>query len=168
MTLGKRLFLALTVLFFPPDAGRADRPADVPTPGELTAAEMEEQVAKLAERREKLAYFYISAFTAILVFTFNNFNSRSGILVRAPVWLVELGWGALIVAALCPLYIINIGLKRFAMNFDRLAGKKFDLTAFSALRRHSQLADRAMTLFFLLGVGSLCSAYALGLNQVRR
>ena len=134
----------------------------------LTEAEIEELTDNLVERREKLDYFYITAFTAILVFTFNNFNSRSGILVKAPVWLVEVGWGALIVAALCPLYVIGVRFKRFAMNLDRKVGKPFDKVLFKRLRRRGERAQYAMTLFFVTGVAALCFSYALGLSKIKR
>ena len=127
---------------------------------------MEERIENLAERREKLDYFYISAFTAILVFTFNNFNSRTGILAHAPVWLVEVGWGALIVGTLCPLYVIGARFKRFAINLDRIAGKNVDGKLFMALRKRGEFVHRAMTLLFVLGVGALCTAYALGLRRI--
>jgi hypothetical protein len=136
--------------------------------GSLTEAQIEELTDKLAERREKLDYFYITAFTAILVFTFNNFNSPSGVLVKAPVWVVEVGWASLIVAALCPLYVIGIRFRRFAMNMDRQVGKPFDKDLFKLLRRRAQFVYRAMTVFFVVGVGALCAAYALGLNQIKR
>jgi hypothetical protein len=134
----------------------------------LTDAQIEELTDKLAERREKLDYFYITAFAAILVFTFNNFNSPSGVLVKAPVWLVEVGWGSLIAAALCPLYVISVRFQRFAMNLDRQVGKDFDEDLFKHLRRRAEFARRALTVFFVVGVGALCAAYALGLNQIKR
>lgn len=144
-------------------AQRADNSAS-----SMTEAELEQRAENLAERREKLDYFYISAFTAILVFTFNNFNSRSGILVKAPLWLVEVGWGSLIAAALCPLYVISVRFKAFAMNLDRITGKTVDKKVLRGLRRRSEFIHHSMALFFVVGVGSLCAAYALGLSQIKR
>jgi hypothetical protein len=135
------------------------------TSSPLTAVELEERAEKLAERREKLDYFYITAFTAILVFTFNDLNAKDGLLQRAPLWLVELGWGALIGAALCPLYVIGARFKRFAMNLDEIAGKPVDKGRFKALRGRGDLVHIAMTLLFLIGVVSLAVSYGLGLSS---
>jgi hypothetical protein len=131
----------------------------------LTPVEIEERAERLAERREKLDYFYISAFVAILVFTFNDFNSTNGALQMAPLWLVEMGWGSLIVAALCPLYVMGVRFERFAMNLDEIAGKKIDRSKFRALRHRGELVRRAMALFFFAGVVSLAIAYGLGLGK---
>lgn len=167
MTLGRRIVVAIALVVLAVSAGGADRQASNIAPSSLTPAEIEERAERLAERREKLDYFYISAFTAILVFTFNNFNSRSGILTKAPVWLVEVGWGSLIAAALCPLYVINIRFKRFAMNLDAIVGKEIDHRLFMALRSRGEFVHRAMAFLFVFGVGALCVAYALGLRNIR-
>jgi hypothetical protein len=45
---------------------------------------------------------------------------------KAPVWLVEIGWGSLIAAELCPLYVISARFKRFAMNLDEITGKEIN------------------------------------------
>jgi hypothetical protein len=149
----------------PPRSDRTRNAVDSPT--SLTVAQIEELAEKMAERREKLDYFYITAFTAVLVFTFNNFNSTSGVLVKAPVWLVEVGWASLITAALCPLYVISARLSRYAMNMDWQVGKPFDQKRFKRLRRRSEFVHRAMTVCFAIGVGLLCAAYALGLNHIK-
>jgi len=151
----------------------ADRPGDTVreagnSASTLTDAQIEELADKLAERREKLDYFYITAFAAILVFTFNNFNSPSGVLSKAPVWLVEVGWASLIVAALCPLYVISVRFQRFAMNLDRQVSKHFDQDRFERLKLRAEFSYRAMTVFFVVGIGALCAAYALGLNHIKR
>lgn len=132
----------------------------------LSQVEIEERAENLADRREKLDYFYISAAVAILVFTFNDFNNAKGALQQAPLWLVETGWGALIIAALCPLYVIGARFARFAMNLDEIAGKPVDRTRFKALRRRGEWVRRVMAALFLVGVGSLAVGYGIGLSEL--
>ena len=83
-------------------------------------------------------------------------------------WIVEVGWASLILAALCPLYVISARFQRFAINIDFQVGKPFDQARFKRLRQRSEYVHRAMTLFFAIGVGLLCAAYALGLNNIKR
>jgi hypothetical protein len=128
VTLGRRVMVAMAILLLarpcgtPGDGSVASLGKGSP-PTSPTAAQMEELAEKLAERREKLDYFYITAFTAILVFTFNNFNLPAGVLVKAPVWLVEVGWASLIVAALCPMHVISARFQALRHEYG-LAGRQ--------------------------------------------
>jgi hypothetical protein len=145
-----------------PDGGVSATP---PVSSQLTPLEIEERTDKIADRREKLDYFYISASVAILVFTFNNFNAKNGILQQAPLWLVEAGWGALILAAICPLYVMRLRLDRFAMRMDELSGlpvKDRDRARIKRLRARRTWAERVMTFLFLIGIAVLALTYGLG------
>lgn len=64
----------------------------------------EEMADKLIDKREKLEYFIVTASTAIIVFTFNDFNNPNGLLQRGSGSMTLAGWLVLLLASALALY----------------------------------------------------------------
>ena len=133
---------------------------------------IEDLADKLLDKKEKFAYFLITAMTFIIVFTFNDFNASSGVLRLAPLWLVGLGWGVLITSSLLPLYVIRVRQDAYALNLRILESGRTQATPeeaarFEQIQGRSKAAERLGSSLFVAGVGLLASAYVVGLSSTR-
>ena len=119
---------------------------------------------KLIDKEQKLNYFLVTASTAILVFTFNDFNSPRGLLQSAPLGLVASGWALLIISAVASLYIVREGHKLYRM-YIKLRNQGLDEPTpemrciVERIYDRRELAERIMIGGFVLGILGLASAY---------
>lgn len=132
-------------------------------------AEVDELTDKLIEKSEKLNYFIVTANTALLVFTFNDFNSPSGVLHDAPEWLLSVAWGSLIVASVASLSIVRQGHRLYRLhikilNDNRASPNTEELAAITRMYRHVAAAELLMIWFFVAGVVGLVSSYLVALD----
>src|SRR5919106_5268954 len=80
---------------------------------------------RLIEKREKFQYFVITGATAVIVFTFNNFNDPNGVLRLGPHVITIVGWGLLLVSAAAALLLFPLRHARYAGFLDLLeAGQR--------------------------------------------
>jgi hypothetical protein len=131
---------------------------------------LEELADKLLDKKEKFAYFLITAMTFIIAFTFNDFNAKGGVLKHAPLWLTGTGWGALISSSLLPLYVIRARHHTYTLNLrilesGRTRANPDEAAEFRRVAARAQLAELAGTALFVAGVAVLASAYVVGLSR---
>jgi hypothetical protein len=122
---------------------------------------------RLIEKREKFQYFIITGATAVIVFTFNNFNEPNGVLRLGPHWLTIGGWLVLLISAAAALFLFPLRHSRYAGFLDLLeAGQRQPtgdkLRKEKRSRRLVRLTEWVMGVAFITGVGALTVAAAIG------
>jgi len=124
---------------------------------------------KLIDKTEKLNYFIVTAGTAVLVFTFRDFNSASGLLRLAPIWLVAAGWGALLVSALSSLGTVRQGHLLYRLyirirNQGRQTTNPGEACRVQRIYAYMRLGEFMMIAAFLVGISGLVTAYITALG----
>jgi hypothetical protein len=133
---------------------------------------VEDLADKLLDKKERLAYFLITAMAFIVAFTFNDFNASEGVVRGAPLWLPGAGWGVLIASSLLPLDVIRMRHLLYTLNLRILESGRQRANAEEAKRfervgRRIERAERLGGYVFVAGVGLIASAYVLGLWRSR-
>jgi hypothetical protein len=126
---------------------------------------------RLTDRRERFQYFIVTAATAVIVFSFNNANSATGVLHNAPGWMPFLAWVALAVSAGLALFGVWTRHDLYASYLDeRYEGRKNLAELPSArqdrvrnLRRRIRVLQAVVASLFVASVVLLALAYAVGL-----
>jgi hypothetical protein len=132
-------------------------------------AQLDDLTDRLIEKRERFQYFIVTASTAVLVFTFNNFNQPDGILRLGPRWLVIVGWFALLLAAAAALLQIALRHERYWRYIKtREAGavrpRDDEEQGWVDVTRKIIVGARwAMAILFVAGVGCLTTAAAVAI-----
>jgi hypothetical protein len=130
----------------------------------------EEVTDRLIEKVEKLNYFLVTASTAVLVFTFNDFNSSTGLLQSSPVLLVAFGWAFLIMSSVASLLVVRDGHELYRI-YIKLRNQRLDQPPPETQRIVQRLYARTRFLEitmiggFLLGIAVLASAYIAALTR---
>ncbi len=132
---------------------------------------IDELTDKLIEKREKLNYFIVTAATAVIVFTFKDFNDRSGLLHSVTLWIPASGWVVLLISAGCALFALRRRHTLVSINQDwryanRISPK--DVTEARRIRVNTRLvkvSDFLMGLLFVVGMGLLGIAYSSALYR---
>jgi len=130
---------------------------------------IEELSDKLIEKREKLEYFLISASTAVLVFSFNDFNKNEGLLQAGPLWLTMVSWSLLLLSPGFGLLAIRRRHGQYAISQEWLREnrtKPRDAKEKSKIERGKlsiRAGDLLMSVCFVAGIGVLALSYSLAL-----
>ena len=125
----------------------------------------EEMADRLIEKREKLQYFLVTAATAVIVFTFNDFNDPQGILQEGSVRLTLAGWLVLLLSSALALY----GLRARHWVYSRAIAdmRSEDPLPLEQKRAGVQTriiwASHLMWAFFIIGTGLMAFSYSLAL-----
>jgi hypothetical protein len=156
------------------------RPADdrspstgIPQPladsGSADRLKIEELSDKLIEKREKLEYFIITASTAVIVFSFNDFNKADGVLQGGALWLTMLAWSLLLLAPGFALLAIRRRHGQYAISQEWLRQNRSaprDDAERSRIERGKlgvKVGDQLMGAFFIGGMAVLALSYSFAL-----
>jgi hypothetical protein len=139
-------------------------------PGELES--LDALTDRLTDRREKFQYFIVTAATAVIVFTFSNANSATGVLHAAPWWMPFFAWVFLAGSAGLALFGVWTRHDLYASYLDeRYEGRKNLAELPSArqdrvrsLQRRIRVLQAVVASLFVAGVVLLALAYATGLE----
>jgi hypothetical protein len=77
------------------------------------SAHLDDLTDRLIEKRERFQYFIVAAATAVLVFTFNDYDEKGGILRLGPRGLVVASWACLLASAGAALFQIALRHDRY-------------------------------------------------------
>jgi hypothetical protein len=138
-----------------------------PTPADQSGLQLADIEDKLVEKREKLAYFIITASAALIAFTFNNLNSPNDVLRKAPLCLLLVGWALLLLAAAVSLFIIRKRHTTYAEVIDEIRGraKVPSETSVIGYRRSMRLLEAVTMALFFAGFVVLAVAHAIALTR---
>jgi hypothetical protein len=132
----------------------------------------EELTDKLIDKREKLQYFIITASTAVIVFSFNDFNKAQGTLRHGPLNLIMGGWIVLLLASAFSLYALRARQWVYGRAIDEIRGtdplKEEDKTRIGKVQTRIRWAGNLMSACFVGGVTLLAFAYVFALRSVER
>jgi TRAP-type C4-dicarboxylate transport system permease small subunit len=122
---------------------------------------------KLVEKREKLAYFIITASAALTAFTFNNLNSPDDVLRKAPLWVLLVGWALLLLAAAVSLLIIRKRHTTYAEVIEESRGQAERPSEESviAYRRSMRRFEAVTMALFFAGFVVLAVAHVIALTR---
>jgi hypothetical protein len=103
------------------------------------------------------------------VFTFNDFNANTGVLRKAPTWLVGLGWSGLVLASLASLLLIREGHRLYRryikiLKDDRQVPNANEQSAVNLSYLLVQVAEWVMIGSFLVGIAVLAASYISALS----
>ena len=142
---------------------------DAPPPGnELVIDELTD---KLIEKREKLDYFIVTAATAVIVFTFKDFNDPKGLLHTVSLWVPAAGWVVLLMASGCALFSLKRRHTLNSISLDwRYEGRKapkdeHELKRINRNLHWVKVSDFLMGCLFVAGMALLGLGYSLALQQ---
>jgi hypothetical protein len=126
---------------------------------------------RLIEKREKFQYFIITGATAVIVFTFNNFNEPNGVLRLGPHPLTIVGWILLLLAAAAALGLFPLRHARYAGFLDLLEAGQRKPTGELLLKEQRsrslvRFVEGVMGLAFVAGIGAITIAAAIGVSRV--
>jgi hypothetical protein len=152
------------------DLGRRTDDAGHPTAKEPPDPETAEGLTeKLIEKREKLEYFMVTAATAVIVFTLNDFNKMDGVLRSANRTLLLAGWACLLAAAGFALFAIRSRHSVYSLAIDVIrAGTPLEPDKDAKRVAKQKWIGRAlngMAVLFVAGVAVLALAYVFALDS---
>jgi hypothetical protein len=132
---------------------------------------IEELGDKLVEKREKLEYFITGASTAVIVFSFNDFNNADGVLQSGPLCLTMIAWFLLLMAPAFALLAIRRRHDQYAISQEWLRQNRSvpqndaEKGKIKRGRLVTQLGDRLMVAFFISGMAVLAVSYSVALRS---
>lgn len=150
----------------------APAPEGIPSPLTVQATDnlrIEELGDKLIEKREKLEYFLITASTAVIVFSFNDFNRKDGLLQGGHLWLTMIAWSLLLLSPAGGLLAIRRRHTQYALSQQWLREERHQAKDEKEKRKIErgtkliQAGDSLMALSFLLGIAILALSYSYAL-----
>jgi hypothetical protein len=157
------------------DAGGSERgPIAAPAEGARPTEDrlhVEDLADKLLDKREKFAYFLITAMAFIVAFTFGDFSDRNGVLHHAPVGLVAIGYVVLVLSSIFSLYVIRARHETYTQNLrilesGRVRADPVEAERFRRSGGRIQGAERLSSLLFGAGIVLIAAAYVVGMLKI--